>query len=83
MNAAPPDARLFLARLSFGCMDSRFLTVTFKRRLRDDNGILANNLASIDLLPLAELLVTPPGERERFLLRSIDPRYWFPGDDEP
>jgi len=39
--------------------------------------------ASIALLPLVELLVVPPSERERFMLRSIDPRYWFPGDEEP
>jgi hypothetical protein len=39
--------------------------------------------ARIALLPLVELLVTPPSERERYLLRSIDPSYWFPGDEEP
>lgn len=39
--------------------------------------------ATIALLPLVELLVTPPSERERYLLRSIDPSYWFPGDEEP
>ena len=39
--------------------------------------------ANIGLLPLAELLVIPPAERERYMLRSIDPRYWFPGDDLP
>lgn len=39
--------------------------------------------ATLALLPLVELLATPPSERQRYLLRSIDPRYWFPGDDEP
>ncbi|HVX59587.1 MAG TPA: hypothetical protein VHC19_03265, partial [Pirellulales bacterium] len=39
--------------------------------------------ASIDLLSLVELLVIPPAERERYLLRSVDPGYWFPGDEEP
>ena len=47
-----------------------------KQQSKIDTAILA-------LLPLVELLVTPPAERERYLLRSIDPRYWFPGDDEP
>lgn len=39
--------------------------------------------ASIALLSLMELLVVAPGERERYLLRSVDPSYWFPGDDVP
>lgn len=47
--------------------------------------------AAIDLLPLLELLVVPSGERERFILHSVDKTYrayaidrtyWFPGDDE-
>jgi hypothetical protein len=47
--------------------------------------------AASALLPLLELLVVPPAERERFVLHSIDKAYrgysidrtyWLPGDDE-